>query len=167
MNGKDYYYLNGETKIGPFQLEALKSMPIRPDTLVWNNSLPDWVQAGSLPELQSFFASTGVPPSGGYQTANTFSYNHPGDAVPPMPENYLVWAILATIFCCWPIGIAAIVNAAKVSSLYGVRNYAEAQKASENAKKWTIWTAVAGGVFWILYILFFLVFGLTALGLSD
>ena len=53
---KEYYYLNGDTKTGPFSLDALKSAPINPDTLVWNSSLPDWVAARTLPELQDMFA---------------------------------------------------------------------------------------------------------------
>jgi hypothetical protein len=36
----------------------------------------------------------------------------PGQAVP----NYLVFAILATVFCCLPAGIPAIVYAAQVNS---------------------------------------------------
>ena len=36
------------------------------------------------------------------------SYQQPGG---PPPPNYLVWAILATIFCCLPLGIPAIVMA--------------------------------------------------------
>ena len=50
---KEYYYLNGDTKTGPFSLDALKSAPINPDTLVWNSSLPDRVSARTLPELQA------------------------------------------------------------------------------------------------------------------
>ncbi len=42
-------------------------------------------------------------------------YGQPGGTPPP---NYLVWAILCTIFCCLPLGIASIVFAAQVNGKY-------------------------------------------------
>lgn len=175
MEEKEYFYLNGETKVGPLSLEALQKTPIRPDTMVWNNSLPDWAEARSLPELQGVFVAktnvaeeavltqTNTPVTPPVQTSNMGgnTLNNP-NAIPPMPENYLVWAILATIFCCWPIGIAAIINAAKVSSAYSTGDYAGAQKASDNAKKFSIWTAIGGVIFWILYIIIFVIIGVAA-----
>ncbi len=54
------------------------------------------------------------------------------------PDNYLVWAILATICCCLPTGIAAIVFAAQVDSKWAGGDYAGAQRASDNAKLWSL-----------------------------
>ncbi|KZS84492.1 CD225/dispanin family protein [Mycobacterium persicum] len=62
----------------------------------------------------------------------------------PEPDNYLVWAILATILCCLPFGIVSIVYSTKVSGLWAQGRYAEAQAASANAKKWAIISAIAG-----------------------
>lgn len=53
------------------------------------------------------------------------------------PKNYLVESILVTIFCCLPFGIAGIVNATKVESLYSAGDIAGAEAAAANAKKWT------------------------------
>jgi len=94
-------------------------------------------------------------------SSNTGSYNAGG--LPPMPNNYLVWAILATIFCCWPLGIPAIVKSAKVSSLYNAGDYAGAQRASANAKKCTIAATIVGGVVAILYCI---VLGLAKAGIN-
>lgn len=58
--------------------------------------------------------------------------------------NYLTQAILVTICCCWPFGIAAIVNAAKVNTLIAQGNYQEAQRASDQAKKFCWVSAVLG-----------------------
>ena len=69
------------------------------------------------------------------------------------PENYLIWAILSTLFCCWPVGIVSIVHATKVDSKFNHGDYNGALEASQNAKKWAIITAISGGVFWLLYIL--------------
>lgn len=93
----------------------------------------------------------GYNPAGGYNQGgyNPGGYNQGGR--PPMPESYLVWAILATILCCVPLGIVSIVNAAGVSSAYNAGDYDLAVKKSENAKKWAIISAVCGIVASILY----------------
>ena len=93
----------------------------------------------------------GYNPAGGYNQGgyNPGGYNQGGR--PPMPETYLVWAILATILCCVPLGIVSIVNAAGVSSAYNAGDYDLAVKKSENAKKWAIISAVCGIVASILY----------------
>lgn len=185
---KEYFYLNGDTKTGPFSFEALKRAPINPDTLVWHSALPDWVPARTLPELQALFASDGTsngtaaeanynrrepnyntaadrpvtssapqPAPSAFEAAgktNTASAYNPNVPRPPMPENYLVWAILATIFCCIPLGIMAIINSSKVSSAYAAGDYEGAMKASKDAKKWALWTTIIGGVFILLYFIF-------------
>ena len=164
MENKEYFYLNGNAKIGPLTLDALKYAPISPSTMVWNNSLPDWVEARSLPELAAMFVSQPAPPPPvtNYNQGNTYhtggNFNDPY-MKPPMPENYLVWAIVSTVACCMPLGVVSIINATKVSSAYAVGDYTGSQKASSDAKKWAIWSAVAAGVFWILYIILFAVLG--------
>ena len=171
---KQYYYLNGTAKMGPFSLDTLKHAPIKPDTLVWNESLPDWAEARTLPELQVFFVSTQqttppVPPTnqyaqpGKYNRAFTQQYNR-FNAPPPMPDNYLVWGILTTCFCCLPLGIVSIVSATKVSSAYYAGDYTGAKKASEDAKKWAIWSAltiaIAGGLYLLFYLFIFIIIGI-------
>ena len=59
--------------------------------------------------------------------------------------NYLVQSILC-VFCCWPLAIAAIVNAAKVNGLLASGDYEGAVKASEAAKKYC-WIAFVIGIF--------------------
>lgn len=63
--------------------------------------------------------------------------------------NYLVWAILVTIFCCLPFGIPAIVYAAKVNGKLECGDYAGALEASKNAKTW-IWVAFIVGLLFII-----------------
>ncbi len=50
--------------------------------------------------------------------------------------NYLVFAILATVFCCLPTGIVSIIYAAQVNGKLQAGDYAGAQEASRNAKTW-------------------------------
>jgi hypothetical protein len=53
------------------------------------------------------------------------------------PENNMVLAIFTTVCCCLPIGIYAIIRASKVNSLFAAQQYDEAQKAADDAKKWS------------------------------
>lgn len=60
------------------------------------------------------------------------------------PNNYLVWSILVTIFCCIPFGIVAIVKSSQVNGLWAQGRYAEAQASADSAKKWVMWSVVIG-----------------------
>jgi hypothetical protein len=84
----------------------------------------------------------GQPPYGG-------GYGQPAGTPPP---NYLVWAILSTVLCCLPLGIASIVFAAQVNGKYQSGDIAGAQESSRKAKQFAIWSAVAGLVVAVLYI---------------
>jgi len=68
-----------------------------------------------------------------------------GVVLPPgvTVQNYLVFAILATIFCCLPAGIPAIVYAAQVNAKLQAGDVAGAQAASNNAKLWCMISAGA------------------------
>ena len=65
----------------------------------------------------------------------------PGTTVP----NYLVFAIISTVLCCLPTGIAAIVYAAQVNGKLQAGDIAGAQLASKNAKMWC-WVSVGLGL---------------------
>lgn len=81
--------------------------------------------------------------------------------MPPKPDNYLVWAILSTIFCCIATGIASIIYASKVNEAYARGEYEEAQKASKNAKMWALIGLGFAAVIWIIY---FAIFGFAIAG---
>jgi len=76
------------------------------------------------------------------------------------PNNYLVWSILVTLFCCLPLGIVAIVKSASVNGLWAQGRYAEAQAAANSAKKFVIWSAIIGVVVGIIYAIIALAGGL-------
>ena len=67
------------------------------------------------------------------------------------PPNYLVWAILTTIFCCLPLGIASIVFSTQVNSKWALGDVAGAQDSSDKAKKFAIWSAIAWAVIAVIY----------------
>ncbi|MBD8981595.1 MULTISPECIES: CD225/dispanin family protein [Bacteroides] len=80
------------------------------------------------------------------------------------PKTWMAESILVTIFCCLPFGIVGIINASKVSSLYAQGNYDEAQRASADAKKWTIIGLCVGFVGIITYLV---VYGFAAFTLLN
>ena len=75
------------------------------------------------------------------------------DKMPPMPKNYLVESILATVFCCMPLGIVALIYASGVTNAYYRGEYAVAQYKSTQARKWLKWSVILG----VLYIIFWVV----------
>ena len=74
------------------------------------------------------------------------------------PDNNMLWAILSTLFCCLPLGIVAIINAAKVDGLYRSGDYSGAQEAADNAKKYALYGLVLG-IIWIVVYFFILMAG--------
>jgi hypothetical protein len=74
--------------------------------------------------------------------------------------NYLIPAIVATIFCCPPLGIASIIFAAQVNSKMAVGDTEGARESSRKAKQFLLISVGLGLVFWIVcIILWVLVFG--------
>jgi uncharacterized membrane protein YvbJ len=68
-------------------------------------------------------------------------------------QNYLVFAILTTIFCCLPFGIAAIVFASQVNTKLANGDINGAIESSNKAKMWC-WLSFGLGLFFtILYII--------------
>ena len=59
--------------------------------------------------------------------------------------NYLVPAILTTIFCCVPTGIVSIVYAAKVNGQIANGDVEGAMRSSERAKLWA-WVSFGLGI---------------------
>lgn len=89
------------------------------------------------------------------QHVQQFTAGIPGERQVP---NYLVQAILVTLFCCLPFGIAAIVFAAQVNGKLSVGDYTGAIELSKKAKLWC-WVSFGVGLgFWVIYSI------LTAIG---
>jgi hypothetical protein len=116
---------------------------------------PDQPQWGSTPP-------PGQPEQPGYYTQpGQPQYGQPQYGQPPgsPPPNYLVPAILATVFCCLPLGIASIVFAAQVNGKYAAGDIAGAQESSRKAKTFAIWSAVVGLVLGALYAVLVIALG--------
>jgi len=77
------------------------------------------------------------------------------------PPNYLVFAILTTIFCCQILGIVSIVFAAQVNSRWNSGDIQGALDASKNAKLWA-WIGFGSGLIIGLVVMLLAVFGVLA-----
>jgi hypothetical protein len=79
------------------------------------------------------------PPQGGTQTSYA-----PQSSQADVP-NYLVQAILTTVFCCLPLGIVSIVYAAQVNGKVAAGDRAGALESSRNARLWA-WISFGAGL---------------------
>ena len=107
------------------------------------------------PESHLFDAAAPTPLSQNYQQPS----------VPPCPPTYLALSIIVTALCCLPFGIVGIVKSSSVSREYAIGNYAAAQEASNQAKKWSI-IGICCSLFWIILYIILLACGFMA-GLAD
>ena len=80
---------------------------------------------------------------------------HAGGVGGAPPQNYLVWAILSTVFCCLPLGVVSIVFAAQVNGKWAAGDVAGAAESSAKAKRFATWSAiagVAGAIGWVFFV---------------
>ncbi|GGF51056.1 hypothetical protein GCM10011519_26300 [Marmoricola endophyticus] len=92
---------------------------------------------------------------------------YPAQPAGPQPENYLVWSILTTVFCCLPLGIVSIVFAAQVSSKWQMGDLAGAQESSRKAKQFAIWAAIIGAIVIVIGIALYAVLIAVAVNSGD
>jgi hypothetical protein len=66
MPGSEWYYVGQLGQLGPLAweqvVELVEGGVITPETYVWRPGMPDWVEAGRVPELQPLFRSAAIPP---------------------------------------------------------------------------------------------------------
>lgn len=80
-------------------------------------------------------------------------------AVQNVPD-YLIWSILATLFCCLIPGIAAIVKAASANGKKNAGDYYGAMQDANAAKTWLWWSFGLGLAGSLAYIAIFVVAGI-------
>ena len=136
----EYYILNGSEQQGPYTIDQLRGR-VAPQTYVWREGLPDWIQAINLPELSAVLLPEGsVSPSGVVK-----------------PKDYLVESILVTLFCCMVFGILGIVYSVQANSAFSSGNITAANEFSAKAKQWVtygFWCGIAVvGIYAILALM--------------
>lgn len=97
------------------------------------------------PPPQGYASPYGPPPPGPPQYPPYYPPAYPPQAYGPPPESYLVWSILATLLCCLPFGVVAIIYSTQVSSKSAAGDFVGALAASKNAKTWC-WVSFGCGL---------------------
>lgn len=144
-----YWINHNGVQTGPVDVETLKQMGLTSDAYVWCEGMTDWVKISQVPELQGMYETSSRDRQ--YSSSpSTEELEQPytvGEAAEPCPPTNMVWAVLATVFCCIPFGIVGIIYANKVSKLYLSGDIEGAQKASETGAWWCI-AAITIGIIW-------------------
>ncbi|MCD7973075.1 MAG: CD225/dispanin family protein [Candidatus Azobacteroides sp.] len=161
---EEYYYLDASNRQqGPVNKDVLIQCGITKTTLVWKQGMREWQPAAKFPELTHLLpegiAGAPIPPVNPTPPPyipTTSSYQKTGNSMVSKPDNYLVWAILATVICCLPAGIVAIVYSSKVDNMWNMGDYEGARQAAQSAKNWSFASLGLGAAFYIS--IFFLSF---------
>jgi hypothetical protein len=90
----EYFYAASNEQRGPHTLEQLFTVGLKPDTLVWHDGLPEWMPAGTLPELAPLFGApqpqfAPPPPAAPIPTASM--------PTAPLPVSALPYQVPASI----------------------------------------------------------------------
>lgn len=164
-----YFYIDSEgNQKGPLTLDELRVEHIRKEQLVWTQGMTDWKPAYDIAELKPLFEMSGTTFTHQHQSTPPPPHQTAAFNVPLLPKTWMVESILVTILpfiLCGNIlsliGIAGIVNASKVESLYNSGLFDRAQEASDNAARWTkitLWIAIGAVILGIIAIIAFFVF---------
>jgi Interferon-induced transmembrane protein len=89
----------------------------------------------------------------------------PGTGTPASVPNYLVPAIIS-IFCCFPLGIVAVIFAAQVNGKVAAGDTAGALDASKKAKMFSYIAIGLGLALMLCYVLLWVIMGV-GIGLSN
>ena len=144
-----WYYSKNGMQLGPLSTEELSGKArggeVSPSDLVWKEGMPDWKPLAQVPEFQSTGGFSNPPPVGMGSVPIPQPTPYPASQVAGTIPNYLWQSIVATVvgaLTCWliamPLGIVAIVYAAKVEGLQARGDLAGATTASKSAKVWMI-----------------------------
>ncbi len=163
-----WYYAKNGSQLGPVEqgelLAKISSGEISQSDMVWREGLGDWLPVSKVNELVMIARpSPASEPGAGMNSPYTTPAAFPQNPMPygggPVIPNYLWQSIVVTIFCCWPLGIPAIVYAAKVDGMRARGDIAGAMAASASAKSWCM-IALGFGV--AVLVIWFAFVGITA-----
>lgn len=151
---KKYYYVGKDNNsYGPISPDEFLNYGLTTETLVCPEGGTAWVPLRTVPGLSAYVqGNRQCPPQTPYGAPGAQG----GDSNRPSypPSNYMVWAILTTIFCCLPFGVVAIIKASEVNSLWYAGLYDDAMRASNAAKNWCVYSLVASVSAVVLFFLF-------------
>ncbi|HKD98984.1 MAG TPA: CD225/dispanin family protein [Micromonosporaceae bacterium] len=94
-----------------------------------------------------------------------YGYQQPQQP-PPRIDNNMTMSIVA-IFFFWPLAIPAIINASKVNPALMVGDYAGAQNAANESRRWSKLALIIGIILWVIGIVCWVVLFATAASVST
>lgn len=109
----------------------------------------DWGERTSWQD--SSFPPHPDPPTQPPQSQQQWGQNYAPQR--PVPESYMTPAILVTLLCFLPTGIAAIVFASQVSAKATTGDYQGAAQASRRARILILVSVGIGVLFWLILII--------------
>jgi hypothetical protein len=93
-----------------------------------------------------------------------YPQQYPPQGQPPPIDNNMTMSIVA-IFLFWPLAIPAIINASKVNPALQSGDYAGAQQAATESKKWSKLALIIGLSWYGLWIVCCLAMAIGGFGL--
>lgn len=138
-----YAMIDGQQK-GPYSLEQLLEIGIRPGTYVWCKGMADWQRADEVADICRAYRQHIVslqhpshpqvesqPDNNQEQTSIYEPLFDPAEPDPatPLPAGMLPMAILISIFCFLPTGLVAIYYAIKARKF---KNEADASRSKNS-----------------------------------
>lgn len=149
-----WFYSKNGTQLGPVTEQELsekaKNGEVSSSDLVWKEGMPDWTPLGQVQEFSGTVSQLPAPMTGNIPMPQLPAYS-PSQAHPAVP-NYLWQSIVATVLCCIPFGVVAIVFAAKVDGLLARGDIAGAEAASKSAKTWLVAAIATGGAVVLIHL---------------
>ena len=95
-----YFLGDGGVQRGPFEINELAAQGLRSDTLVWKQGMPQWQQAGMIPELQSLLQTYQQPTQSAASVPIAYS-NMP--AYQPAQSKKVLAGVMGIMFGGWGV----------------------------------------------------------------
>lgn len=120
---KRFYVIKDEKQTGPFTIEELRQGNITSETMVWHEEAPDWVKAGSVPELQNIIKIAPPPfnPNTKVSTPPPFSPAEVSagqqNSEPKKKKRRAIWIVIPSILLICGIGAFVAVNHEKEQNM--------------------------------------------------
>ncbi len=139
-----WFYAKEGGQRGPVSDEEIerlvRSREITEADLVWHDGMENWTPAGRVPALAAMIPGENPaahPPAVSPYTPPAAQAAPPAyvSSAPPV-ASYLWQSIVATLLCCMPAGIVAIVYASKVEGLWRAGDLEGARRSAQQAKLW-------------------------------
>ena len=131
---KQYYIYDNNQQHGPYTMDQLRAMPLRPDMLVWYEGLAQWMRCDQVQELQVIF-----PPAPPTMQPAMPPVVQPQMAIPvmqvyqpPVKKKSVVGKVLATIVV---LVIAVSLGALYIDSISSSSSYGSGSSSPQQTRK--------------------------------